>query len=35
VVEDGAFFQGRCTMAREEREAKAAGPKLVAQKVAG
>lgn len=35
VVEDGAFFQGRCTMAREEREAKAAGPKLVAQKAAG
>ncbi|MFL6291844.1 MAG: polymer-forming cytoskeletal protein [Thermoanaerobaculia bacterium] len=35
VVEDGAFFQGRCTMAREEREVKAAGPKLVAQKVAG
>ena len=35
VVEDGAFFQGRCTMAREEREAKVAGPKLVAQKVAG
>lgn len=32
VVEDGAFFQGRCTMARDEREAKAAGPKLVAQK---
>jgi cytoskeletal protein CcmA (bactofilin family) len=35
VVEDGAFFQGKCTMAREEREAKAAGPKLVAQKAAG
>lgn len=36
VVEDGAFFQGRCTMAREEREgAKAGGPKLVAQKAAG
>jgi cytoskeletal protein CcmA (bactofilin family) len=35
VVEDGAFFQGSCTMARGEREAKAAGPKLVAQKVAG
>ena len=35
VVEDGAFFQGRCTMAREERETKAAGPKLVAQKVVG
>jgi len=35
VVEDGAFFQGRCTMARDERESKAAGPKLVAQKAAG
>jgi cytoskeletal protein CcmA (bactofilin family) len=35
VIEDGAFFQGHCTMTREEREAKAAGPKLVAQKVAG
>lgn len=35
VVEDGAFFQGRCTMAREERESKAAGPKLVPQKAAG
>ena len=34
VVEDGAFFQGRCTMARDEREAKTAGPKLVAQKAA-
>ena len=35
VIEDGAFFEGRCTMAREEREgagAKAAGPKLIAQK---
>ncbi|HET9229357.1 MAG TPA: polymer-forming cytoskeletal protein [Thermoanaerobaculia bacterium] len=35
VVEDGAFFQGRCTMARDERESKAAGPKLVPQKAAG
>jgi len=35
VVEDGAFFQGSCTMARDERDAKVAGPKLVAQKVAG
>ena len=35
VVEDGAFFQGRCTMVREEREAKAAGPKLVPQKATG
>ena len=35
VVEDGAFFQGRCTMAREERESKAAGPKLVPQKATG
>jgi cytoskeletal protein CcmA (bactofilin family) len=36
VIEDGAFFEGRCTMARDEREAaKAAGPKLVAQKAAG
>lgn len=35
IIEDGAFFEGRCTMAREEREgAKAAGPKLVAQKAA-
>ena len=33
VIEDGAFFEGRCTMAREEREsAKAPAPKLVAQK---
>lgn len=32
VIEDGAFFEGRCTMARDEREAKAAGPKLVPQK---
>lgn len=33
VIEDGAFFEGRCTMAREEREgAKVPGPKLVAQK---
>ena len=33
VIEDGAFFEGRCIMARDEREAaKAAGPKLVAQK---
>jgi cytoskeletal protein CcmA (bactofilin family) len=35
VVEDGAFFQGNCTMAREERETRAAGPKLVPQKAAG
>ena len=35
VVEDGAFFQGRCTMARDERESQAAGPKLVPQKAAG
>lgn len=35
VIEDGAFFEGRCTMARDEREAKAAGPKLVPQKAAG
>lgn len=32
VVEDGAFFQGRCTMAREESKAL---PKLVPQKAAG
>jgi len=33
VIEDGAFFEGRCSMAREEREsAKTASPKLVAQK---
>ena len=35
VIEDGAFFEGRCTMVREEREgagAKATGPKLIAQK---
>lgn len=33
VIEDGAFFEGRCSMAREEREsAKAPSPKLVAQK---
>ncbi|HWM91407.1 MAG TPA: polymer-forming cytoskeletal protein [Thermoanaerobaculia bacterium] len=37
VIEDGAFFEGRCTMAREEREGTKAlgGPKLVAQKVTG
>jgi cytoskeletal protein CcmA (bactofilin family) len=33
VIEDGAFFEGRCAMAREEREsAKSPSPKLVAQK---
>jgi cytoskeletal protein CcmA (bactofilin family) len=35
VIEDGAFFEGRCTMTREEREGagvKAPGPKLIAQK---
>ena len=33
VIEDGAFFEGRCSMAREEREsAKSPSPKLVAQK---
>ncbi len=33
VIEDGAFFEGRCSMAREEREGvKAQVPKLVAQK---
>ena len=35
VVEDGAFFEGHCTMARDERESKAAGPKLVPQKATG
>ena len=36
VIEDGAFYEGRCTMAREEREGAKAmgGPKLVAQKAA-
>lgn len=31
VVEDGAFFEGRCSMSREA--ARAAGPKLVASKL--
>lgn len=37
VIEDGAFFEGSCSMAREEREsagAKAGSPKLVPQKAA-
>ena len=40
VIEDGAVFEGRCSMTREAREgtksaaaAATAGPKLVAQKV--
>lgn len=35
IVEDGGFFEGRCSMAREEAKAKAAaapGPKLVTAK---
>jgi cytoskeletal protein CcmA (bactofilin family) len=34
VIEDGAFFEGRCAMAREAREGArtAAGPKLIPQK---
>ncbi|HEX7181752.1 MAG TPA: polymer-forming cytoskeletal protein [Thermoanaerobaculia bacterium] len=35
VVEDGGFFEGRCSMVREEAKAKVAaapGPKLVAAK---
>ena len=38
VIEDGAFFEGRCAMTREEREGaanKAGSPKLVPQKAAG
>ncbi len=33
VIEDGGFFEGRCTMAREARDAAkaSAAPKLVAQ----
>jgi cytoskeletal protein CcmA (bactofilin family) len=31
IIEDGAVFEGRCAMSREEARA-AAGPKLVAQK---
>lgn len=37
VIEDGAFFEGSCSMAREGREsagAKPASPKLVPQKAA-
>lgn len=32
VIEDGAFFEGHCSMSREST-ARAAGPKLVAAKV--
>jgi cytoskeletal protein CcmA (bactofilin family) len=34
VIEDGAFFEGQCSMSRDEGRA-AAGPKLVAAKTAG
>lgn len=35
IIEDGGFFEGRCSMDREESKATAgAGPKLVAQKLA-
>jgi cytoskeletal protein CcmA (bactofilin family) len=33
VIEDGAFFEGRCSMDRESEAAAAAGPKRVAAKV--
>lgn len=35
VLEDGAFFEGRCSMRRDEVRAAASGPKLVAAKTAG
>lgn len=35
IIEDGGFFEGRCSMDREEARASAgAGPKLVPQKLA-
>jgi cytoskeletal protein CcmA (bactofilin family) len=35
IIEDGGFFEGRCSMNREEaRAAAGAGPKLVSQKLA-
>jgi cytoskeletal protein CcmA (bactofilin family) len=34
MIEDGAFFEGRCSMRRDEQRA-ASGPKLVAAKTAG
>lgn len=34
MIEDGAFFEGRCSMRRDEGRA-ASGPKLVAAKTAG
>jgi cytoskeletal protein CcmA (bactofilin family) len=33
IVEDGAFFEGRCAMTRDAAKAAAGGPKLVATKV--
>jgi cytoskeletal protein CcmA (bactofilin family) len=36
LVEDGAFFEGKCTMSRDTAKATAgSGPKLVATKAAG
>lgn len=29
VIQDGAFFEGNCTMSRDDKGAAAAGPKLV------
>jgi cytoskeletal protein CcmA (bactofilin family) len=34
MIEDGAFFEGRCSMRRDEQRT-ASGPKLVAAKTAG
>lgn len=35
IIEDGGFFEGRCSMEREEAKVAAgSGPKLVAQKLA-
>jgi cytoskeletal protein CcmA (bactofilin family) len=33
IVEDGAFFEGRCAMTRDAAKTAAGGPKLVATKV--
>jgi cytoskeletal protein CcmA (bactofilin family) len=33
IIDEGGFFQGRCSMVREEAKVVAAAPKLVQQKV--
>jgi cytoskeletal protein CcmA (bactofilin family) len=32
IIDEGGFFQGRCSMVREEAKAAAAAPKLIQQK---